>query len=52
MPIRNAPTTPNSGGFENRTAVSKPLGDKTAGTNTSMPAYAFEQRVVQEQGTH
>lgn len=50
--IVNAPTTPNAGGYENRVGYSKVLGDKTAGTNVTMAAFAFESRVTQEQGTH
>lgn len=51
--VVNAPTHQNNGGFE--TKVSAPANtpvDKTAGANASMAAHAFEQRVVQEQGTH
>lgn len=50
--VVNAPVVTNSGGYENRVTYSKVLADKTAGTNTSMAAYAFEARCAQEQGTH
>jgi hypothetical protein len=52
MAIKNAPTTPNTGGYETRTAESKRLADKTAGANASMAANVFETRVAQESGTH
>lgn len=50
--VVNAPTAPNNGGFENRVSPPARVADKTAGANSSMPAHAFEQRAVQEQGTH
>jgi hypothetical protein len=51
--VINAPATPNDGGYEKRVAVpAKTPVDKTAGTNASSAAFAFEQRVSQEQGTH
>jgi hypothetical protein len=50
--VVNAPTTPNNGGYENRTSLSKVLHEKTEGTNASGAAHDFEARVSQEQGTH
>jgi hypothetical protein len=46
--VRNAPVTPNNGGYEQRTAESKHLACKTDGQNSG----GFETRVTQEQGTH
>lgn len=46
--VKNAPVTPNTGGFETRVTVSKPVVDKTAGQDTG----GFENRVTQESGTH
>lgn len=51
--VVNAPTAQNNGGFETKVvAPAHAPADKTAGTNTSMAAYAYELRVTQEQGTH
>jgi hypothetical protein len=49
--ILNAPTTPNTGGYETKVKPA-PVADKTAGSNASMAANAYEQRVSQETGTH
>lgn len=46
--IKNAPTVPNSGGFETRTALSKPETMRMAGHNNG----GFELRATQESGTH
>lgn len=48
MAIKNAPVVPNTGGYENKVTLSKPVADATAGKNTG----GFETRVVQETGTH
>jgi hypothetical protein len=50
--VVNAPTTPNNGGYENRTSLSKVLHSRTEGTNAGSAANVFETRVSQEQGTH
>lgn len=46
--IVNAPSVPNSGGYENRTVTARAGADKMAGQNSG----GFENRVVQESGTH
>jgi hypothetical protein len=46
--VVNAPTTPNTGGYELRVGVSKPVLDRTAGQNSG----GYELRVTQEAGTH
>lgn len=48
MAIKNAPTTPNTGGYELRTVLSKTIVSKMAGHNTG----GYELRAVQETGTH
>jgi hypothetical protein len=46
--IANAPTVPNDGGYEKKTALSKPIVSKMAGHNDG----GYEKRVIQETGTH
>jgi hypothetical protein len=46
--IVNAPTVPNSGGYENKVSLSKPITSRMAGQNNG----GYENRVTQEQGTH
>ena len=46
--IVNAPTNPNDGGYEKKTAPAKPETIKMAGQNNG----GYETRVTQEQGTH
>lgn len=48
MPIKNAPSIPNAGGYENRVTLSKPETIRMAGQNNG----GFENRVTQELGTH
>ena len=50
--VVNAPTVPNTGGYENKVAPPPRVADKTAGANSGSAANAFEQRAAQEQGTH
>jgi hypothetical protein len=46
--IANAPTTPNDGGYEKKTAPPKPEVMKMAGHNNG----GYELRVIQEAGQH
>jgi hypothetical protein len=46
--ILNAPTVTNTGGYELKVALAKPEAIKMAGHNNG----GFENRVIQEQGTH
>lgn len=48
MSIKNAPTTPNNGGYETRVSLSKVVTSRMAGQNNG----GYELRVTQEQGTH
>ena len=48
MPIKNAPTVPNDGGYEKKTAAAKSETIGMAGQNTG----GYETRVSQEAGTH
>lgn len=48
MPIKNAPTAPNTGGFELNVKASKPEVTGMAGQNTG----GYELRVTQETGQH
>jgi hypothetical protein len=53
MSVKNAPTHHNDGGFEKKTAVpAHAPADATAGANSGSAAYLYEQRCVQENGTH
>lgn len=49
--VINAPTHQNNGGFETK-VTTQPAQDPTAGSNALSAAFAFEQRVTQETGTH
>lgn len=49
--VINAPTHQNTGGYENMVTTTANK-DKTAGSNALSAAFAFEQRVTQETGTH
>ena len=50
--VVNAPVHPNDGGYEKHTVVAS-HHDATSGANSVVAgAQAFEQRVVQETGTH
>lgn len=46
--ILNAPTATNTGGYENKVTLAKPIVAKMAGHNQG----GFETRVIQEQGSH
>jgi hypothetical protein len=46
-----APFTVGQDSLTSRTAAT-PADDATGGSNSSSAAYTFEQRVVQEEGTH
>ena len=48
MSIKNAPTVPNTGGYENRVSQGAREHTGKEGTNSG----GFEARVVQEAGTH
>ena len=48
MPIKNAPTAPNDGGYEKKTAPAKPEALAMSTHNDG----GYEKRVVQESGTH
>ncbi len=48
MSIKNAPTVPNTGGYENKVTMSRLIVAKMAGHNQG----GFENRVIQESGTH
>lgn len=54
MPVlnRGAFEDVDTGGFETRVTVIKPVVDVTAGANATSAAHTFEGRVVQEAGTH
>lgn len=46
--VANAPSVPNNGGYENKTAPAKKETTGMAGQNSG----GYENRVVQEAGTH
>jgi hypothetical protein len=53
MSVKNAPSVSNDGGSEKKVAApANTPADATAGSNSGSKANLFEQRVVQEAGTH
>lgn len=55
MPIVNAPTAPNTGGFESKVTPTVGAGREstdTKGQNLNSAGNLFEQRCQQEAGTH